>query len=254
MLLRHDDRGSLAIGQQSHAWISGQLARAWGNERFGAVEPFEEVCLAAEQHDVGMSAWDLSAPLNPRTGLPQTFLEMPLASHMVLWRLGPRRVETQSRYAALLISMHGSGCTSAATWTGCPRAMPTPSAPSCASSASTSKACSARSGPIRRPQPRLPRKRSRATSDLISTWDSLSLAMCLDWAPHTIEAVPAADGPASLHLTPERTLEPWPFASAHVAVHCEGKRLTERFDSDEALQSALASAPTETVRFELRSA
>ena len=31
MLLREDGGAVLAIGQTSHAWISGQLARAWGN-------------------------------------------------------------------------------------------------------------------------------------------------------------------------------------------------------------------------------
>src|SRR6185312_9496068 len=60
VLLRTDSRGVLAIGQPSHAWISGQLARIWGNARFGAVEPYEEVCLGAEQHDVGMADWDLA--------------------------------------------------------------------------------------------------------------------------------------------------------------------------------------------------
>ncbi len=59
MVLRRDEHGVLAIGQASHAWISGQMARAWGNEQFGPLEPYEEVCLAAEQHDVGMAAWDL---------------------------------------------------------------------------------------------------------------------------------------------------------------------------------------------------
>src|SRR5579875_1229094 len=42
MLVREDDGGVLAVGQPAHAWLAGQLARAWGNERFGAVEPWEE--------------------------------------------------------------------------------------------------------------------------------------------------------------------------------------------------------------------
>ena len=56
MLVRPDGDSVLCIGQASHAWISGQMARAWA-------EPFErhdEVCLAAEQHDVGMAEWDLA--------------------------------------------------------------------------------------------------------------------------------------------------------------------------------------------------
>jgi hypothetical protein len=43
VLLRDGDGDVLAIGQQSHAWISGQLARAWGNDRFPVPEPWEEV-------------------------------------------------------------------------------------------------------------------------------------------------------------------------------------------------------------------
>src|ERR1700730_9879734 len=107
MVLCVDDRGVLAIGQPSHAWISGQLARAWGNGAFGVIDPHEEVCLAAEQHDAGMAAWDLAPTLNPETGLPYSFVEMPLEVHLAAWRDGPRRVLVQSRYAALLVSMHG---------------------------------------------------------------------------------------------------------------------------------------------------
>src|SRR5438270_10006634 len=107
MLVHPDDSGTLLIGQASHAWVSGQLARAWGSTRFGALEPCEEVCLAAEQHDIGMAEWDLAPTLNPVTGLPHSFTEMPLDVHMSLWRAAPRRLLRQSRYAALLTSMHG---------------------------------------------------------------------------------------------------------------------------------------------------
>jgi hypothetical protein len=51
--VRVDDDGALAIGQLSHSWLSGQLARAWGNDRFIAPEPREEIVLGAQQHDIG---------------------------------------------------------------------------------------------------------------------------------------------------------------------------------------------------------
>ena len=92
MLLREDDDAVITIGQPSHAWLSGQLARAWGNERFGPVEPREEVCLGAEQHDIGMAAWDLTPTRNPDTGLPRSFMEMPLGVHLELWSAGPRHL------------------------------------------------------------------------------------------------------------------------------------------------------------------
>jgi hypothetical protein len=58
MLYRLEKRGRIAITQPTHAWLSGQLARAWGNERFGEVAPWEEVCLGAEQHDAGHIVWE----------------------------------------------------------------------------------------------------------------------------------------------------------------------------------------------------
>ena len=91
MLVRLDDEGALAIGQLSHAWLSGQLARAWGNERFGPVEPREEIVLGAEQHDIGWALFDLEPRFNPETGLPRSFLEVTVRrpSENLAWRSRP---------------------------------------------------------------------------------------------------------------------------------------------------------------------
>jgi hypothetical protein len=102
MLLRPTDEGLLAIGQASHAWISGQLARVWGNAAFGPVVPREEVCLAAEQHDIGMAEWDLRPALDPEHGSPRDFLHLPVGVHLGLWRAAPAKLLTQSAYAAPL--------------------------------------------------------------------------------------------------------------------------------------------------------
>jgi hypothetical protein len=104
VLVRSDD---LIIGQPAHAWVSGQLARAWGSERFPAPSPREPVCLAAEQHDVGWADADL-APLRGPDGRPLSFLEYPRPAHLAIWRDAPRRLLAQSRYAALLVSLHGT--------------------------------------------------------------------------------------------------------------------------------------------------
>ena len=39
MLLREDGEAVIAIPQPSHSWLSGQLARAWGNDRFAPPSP-----------------------------------------------------------------------------------------------------------------------------------------------------------------------------------------------------------------------
>lgn len=258
MLLRTDDSGVLAIGQSSHAWISGQLARAWGNERFPAPEPWEEVCLAAEQHDIGMAEWDLAPARDPATGLPFSFMEMPLDTHVGLWTAAPRKLLSQNRYAALLVSMHGLRLYERRNLSELPereaglvrdylagqRELQRELLASLRADPSTASA--AEEGTVIR------------NSQLIWIWDYMSLVICLDWAPRPLHDVPARDGPAELRLAPagephRLELKPWPFAAPQIAVRCEGRRLDYRYSSDRALRGALAAARWETIEFELLS-
>jgi Protein of unknown function (DUF3891) len=257
MLIRHDAEGVIAIGQPSHAWISGQLARAWGNDRFGVLEPWEEVCLAAEQHDIGMAAWDLEPTRNPATGLPHSFTEMPIGTHLALWSAAPRRLLAQSRYAALLVSMHGrrlyarrnldalaqAEADSVRTYLDESRAFGEQLLASLRADSDT-----ARSAGL---------ELVERNSQLLWTWDSLSLGLCLDWAPFTANEVPTVDGAVDQHLAPapepgQMTLDPWPFAVPDLTVRCEGRRLNGAFETTEALLEALERARWETLEFELR--
>lgn len=255
MLVREDQRGALAIGQQSHAWISGQLARAWGNERFGRIEPLEEVCLAAEQHDVGWAGWDLEPTLNPETGLPHSFMEMPLAVHLELWSEGPRRLLSQSRYAALLSSIHGARLYGRRDL-----------ARVAAAEAEVIRGFLARQEEFQREliatleadpwtadavsPPSLARN-----GQLVWIWDYLSLALCLGWSPATAREVPTAGGAVDVVLTGTEpgpvAVDPWPLAVPTLRVRCEGRRLTARFEDEELMRRALRQAPWETVELEL---
>lgn len=258
MLLREDRGGVLAIGQTSHAWISGQLARAWGNSRFPAPEPHEEVCLAAEQHDIGMALWDLEPTRNPDTGLPYSFMQMQLAEHLGLWSAAPRRLLTQSRYAALLVSMHGArlyarrdlnalserDVTAVREYLAAQRRLQAELVESLAADTRTAPSVA---------EPAL-----ADNNQLIWAWDFLSLAVCLDWAPRPAPKVPSAGGRVELALSPageERQLglEPWPFDSDHLSVRCDARRLSQRFQTEEEMRAGLAGAPWETVEFELLS-
>src|SRR3546814_5390717 len=88
MLFRRDGDETIAITQPSHAWLSGQIVRAWGNDVFAKPEPFEEVCLGAEQHDIGWLDWEAAPTLNAETGLPHTFHELGAEDHTRLWTGG----------------------------------------------------------------------------------------------------------------------------------------------------------------------
>ncbi len=249
MLLRTDGDAVIAIGQASHAWISGQLARAWGNERIPAPEPRDAVCLAAEQHDVGMAEWDLRPALNPDTGRPQSFLELPVRVHVGLWTAAPGRLLTQSRYAALLVSMHGTALyahrnTSSMSpvdrelvegYLGAQHAFQDDLA--------------ARIG--------ADRAQLRRNQQLLWTWDAISLALCLRWDPLALAEVPAPHAHLDLDLelralgADRFALCPWPFAAESVRVRCEGVRLEARYDSEPALQRALRLAPIVVLEFML---
>lgn len=248
MLLREDERGWIAIGQPSHAWISGQLARAWGNDEFGAVEPAEEVCLAAAQHDVGWATRDLQPIFNPETGLPRSFMEMPLGIHLGIFTDGPRSLVSQSRYAALLVSMHGSRLYARRDL----ERLPADDADAIRAFRSEQRSFQeALIGGLEADPAAVERN-----SLLIWAWDYLSLAVCLDWARATAKGCPTATGSVDLEISAGRgpkeiELGPWPFRARSLSVRCEGRRLTERFEDEERMRRAFERAAWETLVFEL---
>ena len=248
MLLREAGDEVLAIGQASHAWLSGQLARAWGNERFPAPSPREEVCLAACQHDIGWAEWDLRPTLNRAEGRPHSFMDMPaLATHIELWSAAPDKVLTQSAYAALLVSMHGHALYARRDLDEL----------SDTDADLVKRYLSAETARQAELKARLDLDEAQLARNqrLIWTWDSMSLAVCLPWDPHTATRVPCADAEVDVEMrgTGSKRFEvhPWPFAAPEINVRCEARRLTQRFENERALQAALARAPVEQLSFTL---
>jgi hypothetical protein len=273
-LLSRDD---LIIGQPAHAWVSGQLARAWGNEAFPAPEPREPVCLAAEQHDVGWADADLAPLLGP-AGRPLSFLEYPRPEHVAIWRDAPRRLLAQSRYAALLVSLHGTSLYE--------RVDPDRYEPDVAA------AIRDYVDGQRALQEQLAAGLDPAQVDrnrrLILAWDRLSLALCHGNAT-TLEHVPSATGDETIRVEPvpaaprdaiapasppapaarapalvrddyavppatatdNFTVSPWPFDAERVVVGCEARELRGSFADATALHAALAPAPWVALRFAL---
>ena len=224
MVLRPDgDDATICIGQASHAWITGQLARAWRD-----VEPYEDVCLAAEQHDVGWTEYDLAPELNPDTGLPRSFMEIDFATRMRIWEPAPHRVESQSLYAALLVSLHGSTLH---------RQMAEAADYVVGQTALQERWIAALGAD---------REQVDANRRRILVWDALSLALCLRWDPFESEGLELD------RVEDERfTLVPWPFARDELVVTCEGRRLEGRFDDERALHDALGRAPLVRLEFSL---
>ena len=59
----------------------------------------------------------------------------------------------------------------------------------------------------------------RRNQQLVWRWDSLSLGLLLEWE--------------------QLGLDPWPFRDDRVSLRCEGRRLSGRFDDEEAMRAAL---------------
>ena len=242
MILRPDGEAVLAIGQASHAWLSGQLARAWGNDRFAAPHPFEEVCLGALQHDIGMAESDLRPERHPGSGLPRQFFELDRRTHVALWTAAPTRVLSQSRYAALLVSLHGTGLYERFPSTTDDQEI----ARAVAGYLDGQRALQAQlAAEVGATQEELARNQA-----LLAIWDGLSLALCRDQAPDTVDRF-TLDRADDSHTA--FTLDPWPFAVDQLAVCVEGRRLADAPYPDEpALHAALDRAPVLTVGLALR--
>ena len=217
LLVDHPD-GKVAVAQPAHAWISGQLAQAWGSERFGAVEPSWEVCLAAEQHDIAWLEWERGPTIDPETGYPYTFTALDMPTKLAMWATGPDALLAQSRYAALLVSLHGSHLYEDLDRSVFEREV---------------------RATLDAPDEEIERNRC-----LIRVWDSMSLALLLDWRPWTAEQVPAAGEPLDVRLDEDGTVTPWPFTAERLTVRCEGRLLT-------APGAALDEAPWVDLTYEL---
>ena len=244
MLVRIDDQGALAIGQLSHAWLSGQLARAWGNEDFPGPEPREEISLGAEQHDIGWAMFDLRPGLS-ENGLPRNFLELTVEEHLAIWATAPDRLLSQSQHAALVVSLHGCSLSE----------LRLRSAPDHERSLREHIAAERARQERLRGLLGLSEDQTRRTQRQMWTWDGLSLALCNGWDPFTARDVPAFDGLADIELSSTGartfTLDPWPFSASRVEVRCEARRLQSRYDDEVAMQGALENPELLTLTFSL---
>lgn len=227
MLLRPDGDGVICIGQPAHAWLSGQMAARWAPRP----EPFEEVVLAATQHDAGMADWDAAPELNPDTGLPQSFMEMELDTHVALWTHAPHRVLPQSSYAALLVSMHGTALYEMRNLDRMSR-----------EDAAKVRAYLTEQRALQSSLAvGLDREQLARNQQLLWTWDFLSLALCLRWDGRSVNGTTYTG----------TSFEPWPFEDESVTLRTEGRRLAGRYEDAEGMRAALEDAPWVALEFRL---
>jgi Protein of unknown function (DUF3891) len=185
-----------------------------------------------------MAAWDAAPTLNPETGLPRSFMELTLDEHLAAWSSAAPLMLSQSRYAALLVSMHGTALYE--------RRDLDRMSPAYAGRVRAFLAAQRELQDALRASLHADAARLRRNQRLVWTWDSLSLGLLLGWEPFELTAVPTADGEVDIAVA-DGGLDPWPFRERGLTVRCDGRRLAGPYDDEESMRAALAASPWETV-------
>lgn len=247
---------TITISQTSHSWISGQLARSWGNESFPGFEPFEPICYAAEQHDIGFLDWENRPTLNLETGLPYAFDELPESLHFEIWRTGIYQLRPVCLYASLIVSHHFSGL--------CER-FHRQQSDSYRSEASQflreQREFQGKAIETLRHDPLFEHAAVPEIlayhRDLIAVWDFLSLELCRGRCrKFKLPDVPLPGGKhVGLVLKQQSEnkkvweIDPWPFAVKSLTTLCEGRVLDQRFTDQTQMQEAFRNADRTTIQF-----
>jgi len=262
MLHRASPKGLICITQPLHAWISGCLARAWGNEQFGGVEPREEVCLGAEQHDIGWLMWENMPTLNQNSGYPHRFTELPTQVHIGIWSNAKNLAMPLGRYVRLLVSLHGTGLYERfRSWERSPETTQIVQ-DFLRREYAFQEQLSAKLQADEYYAPYATPEAIERNRQLVAIWDILSLIICQGFSGEQQSSrVPtASNGQTTLTLTSVRddpqqiTVSPWPFQQSEVTLVYEGRLLLETFTDEMAMREALMCAPWVTLGTTLKPA
>lgn len=239
MLFRTEPSATLAISQPAHAWLSGQMLRAW------AAPLSESLLLAAEQHDIGWLDWETAPTFDAATGRPHLFRAVGASLHAPMWRRGVARAfDAWGAHVALLISRHGGLIYN--RYVDRHKAAPEDAAAAdlyLSAQAPVEAAWARRLG--------LDERALRNESALVALADALSLALCGDLrAPLDFQAPDRNGEMTNLRLTErpgqpfEFALAPWPFRVDALDFEGEARALPAagRF-ADEAAMRAWFAAP-----------
>jgi len=254
MLIRNTTPPAV-VSQPAHAWVAGQIARAWGNDRFPRTPLFEDLVFATLQHDIGHLTWEIAPTVDRGTGLPHTYKTLPCRPHLDLWRQGIAWMRPVSRFAALIISMHSAGLYERHfDWVNAPQTDRELIREYIGQQESLQQELIALLGD----SPGYEVLRDPDVVDsmalLVGTWDLMSLHVCeAGREPLVLDEVPCVAGSATLRLnrlnpTEEAwQVEPWPFSKPQVELHVDARAIHPPFPSDEALQALLAAVPLHSV-------
>lgn len=252
MILHAEGAQLRIILQTDHAAFAGELCRRWGGLLFDKPEPLASLVRATERHDEGWLPWQAAPRIDPATGRPWSFTNIPNIYHTAGHAAGVQRVTEVDRYAGLLLSLHVAGLyTQRHGWMS---HMPIPPIPE--EYRPTAEAFLAAQEQVQAAlfaelQPEM--EALWAHYRYLQAWDTLSLLICTGWIgeePGLLGSFPTRPGGADVTLKcwalggDRYTVSPWPFDRDEFTYEIPARWLPDQpWPSDETFQAALAAAP-----------
>jgi hypothetical protein len=258
----------LLIRQTDHAALSGVLAEHWGGGDFARPEPRGSVLLAAARHDDGWREWEQAPKVNPATRRPYNFTEMPVGEHFPFYLRGIDAVTRDDAYAGLLVILHLGGLYRKRYGLdhglGLDR-FPPDVRPVVEEFLRGLDERKAHLHERLRRDGRIPAEAVEELAvwtnyRLLQVYDLFSLYFCMGpLREYTLRHVPVNGSrpDTELALRPAGgdvlAVGPYPFDTAPLRVSVPARVIADRdYPGDDDLRAALAAAPAETLRFELR--
>ncbi|MCE9544534.1 MAG: DUF3891 family protein [Planctomycetia bacterium] len=99
----------LLISQIEHARLAGALAADWGAAPYEPLPARDELLPAIIRHDDGWAEWERCPDVDPQTGRPRDFLEMPVDQTLVIWRTSIERAAAMSPLGGYAVAGHFRG-------------------------------------------------------------------------------------------------------------------------------------------------
>lgn len=94
------------ISQIEHSRLAGHLAAHWGREPFAPLEHRDCVLPAIYRHDDGWWQWEDAPMINPDTGAPRCFLEMPSDVAHAIWSRSVNLLADAGPLAQYMVAEH----------------------------------------------------------------------------------------------------------------------------------------------------
>jgi hypothetical protein len=232
----HSEEGGswLLLSQVEHARVAGEIAAVWGGAHVAPLMPREDLVAAVFHHDDGWLAWEQQPEVDPASGAPYPFTDMPEADKFDLWRKSIDIVRSIGLLPGVIVTRHFIGLE-----LGTNRWQKKPGHTDAAAQEFVDQYTALANAWLAdwtAESPNNTESVARTAREWLQIFDVLSLWLCMKdrQKPEQFE-LPSG---SQIVLTPQGEgriqVEPWPFVEATLQLEISGRQVPHRQYSDAA--------------------